>query len=201
MKDSASEGACPAISESCHRGHWPLLGCWLHTPALHPSFTPAQAEALTPRACVRALCLPRCPEGSPSSRAWPPSCSPSLKGLPSIRGGPGPWCTPPTPGVQGSYCMFTEHLLTQVPPHTDVLPGSLLAGTRSQKQKPCLVPNALLFRETSRPTESCSWTPPTSTPLTVLQPRPCFRLLAELTRHLCPSLPLHSVAWWSRHRP
>lgn len=86
----------------------------------------------------------------------------------------------------GSYCMFTEHLLTQVPPHTDVLPGSLLAGTRSQKQKPCLVPNALLFRETSRPTESCSWTPPTSTPLTVLQPRPCFRLLAELTRHRLP---------------
>lgn len=85
--------------------------------------------------------------------------------------------------------MFTEYLLTQAPPQTDTLSGFCLAFAVPLPEVGAhLVADVPLFKE--RPScqknpeylldqSSCSWTLPTSNPITSLRPHPCFRLPAR----------------------
>lgn len=86
--------------------------------------------------------------------------------------------------------MFTEYLLTQVSPQTDTLSGFCLAlAVPLPEVGAHLVTDVPLFRERDLHAKknpeylldqsSCSWTLPTSNPITSLQPHPCFRLPAR----------------------
>lgn len=158
---------------------------------------------------MQALCLPHCPGRQPQiestgSAAGLPACYPTLMGLPQH-----PRWTLTL--VYASSALFSVVLLNVYRAPANSGPSSCRHpawflpcsyGPSPRNRSPCLVADALLFRE--RPT--CQQNPatglhPLQCPSLYSSPAPASGCLPELTRHLpAKSLPLQSVAWWSRHR-